>query len=125
MTDRDKLFVYFRCGFKSLLIDEHTIDLSGSNQSVHGFLTRTVKLCEQCKLRILFKRALASIIHKFLFIILIVNVLFEENAKYDCLARFKSFNVVIKLSRVLRCTTRLNGIKKAYFDRINSTSNMF
>ena len=44
MTDRDKLFVYFRCGFKSLLIGEHTIDLSGSNQSVHGFLTRTVKV---------------------------------------------------------------------------------
>ena len=67
------------------------------------------------KIENLFKRALASIILKFLFIILIVNVLFAENAKYDCLARFKSFNVVIKLSRVLRCTTRLNGINKAYF----------
>ena len=48
MTDRDKQFVYFHCGFKSLLIGEHTIDLSGSNQSTqsvpHGFLTRTVIL---------------------------------------------------------------------------------
>ena len=47
MTDRDKLFVYFRCGFKSLLIAEHTIDLSGSNQSVHGFFMgrRTRQYC--------------------------------------------------------------------------------
>ena len=45
MTDQDKLFVYFRCGFKSLLIGEHTIDMSGSNQSVHGFLT--VKLVDK------------------------------------------------------------------------------
>ena len=37
MTDQDKLFVYFHCGFKSLLIGEYTIDLSGSNQSAHGF----------------------------------------------------------------------------------------
>ena len=62
------------------------------------------------ELRILLKRALAYVIHKFLFIIL---------------ARFKSFNVDVKLSRFLRCTSRLNGINKAYFDRINLTRNMF
>ena len=37
----------------------------------------------------LFKRALDFNIHKFLFIIVIVKVIFEENAKYNCLARFK------------------------------------
>ena len=55
------------------------------------------------ELRILFQKALAFNIRKFLFIILIVKVIFKENAKYHCLARFKSFNVDVKLSRFIRC----------------------